>query len=67
MGGLYLKGNPLVNATRHYRKKIIAQFPKLKFLDESPVFVPERARAEAFNAALNAGQGGSPIATRPRS
>ncbi|KAG5490642.1 hypothetical protein JKF63_00764 [Porcisia hertigi] len=45
---LLLHGNELCRHTVHYRKRWIASFPALRFLDEYPVFDDERARAEAF-------------------
>ncbi|CAG9466512.1 unnamed protein product [Pedinophyceae sp. YPF-701] len=45
---LYLKGNPIVSATRNYRKAVIAALPNLSYLDDRPVFDLERTTAEAF-------------------
>ncbi|KPA81555.1 hypothetical protein ABB37_03899 [Leptomonas pyrrhocoris] len=45
---LLLQGNELCRSARHYRKRWIAAFPALKFLDEYPVFDEERERAVAF-------------------
>ncbi|AYU83867.1 hypothetical protein, conserved [Leishmania donovani] len=45
---LLLHGNELCRRTPHHRKRWIAAFPALRFLDEYPVFDDERARAEAF-------------------
>eukprot|EP00941_MAST-03F_sp_MAST-3F-sp1_P004701 g4701.t1 len=45
---LYLKGNPVVGKTKFYRKTLIARLPRLKYLDERPVFEKDRLRAEAF-------------------
>jgi dynein assembly factor 1 len=50
---LYLKGNPCVKEIKHYRKTIIARCPKLKYLDDRPVFDDERLRSEAFINALS--------------
>ena len=51
---LYLKGNPLVTATRHYRKVVIAAIPTLTYLDDRPVFDFERRCAEAWSAPAGA-------------
>ncbi|XRB04221.1 dynein axonemal assembly factor 1 [Pycnococcus provasolii] len=48
---LYLKGNPLVRVTRHYRKTVIASIPTLTYLDERPVFPNERRTSDAWMAA----------------
>ncbi|KPI85595.1 hypothetical protein ABL78_5333 [Leptomonas seymouri] len=45
---LLLHGNLLCRKASHYRKRWIATFTALKFLDEYPVFDDERERAEAF-------------------
>ncbi|KAG5464338.1 hypothetical protein LSCM1_00520 [Leishmania martiniquensis] len=45
---LLLHGNELCRHTPHHRKRWIAAFPALRFLDDYPVFNDERARAEAF-------------------
>ena len=45
---LYLKGNPLIRTTRHYRKTVIASIPSLTYLDERPVFENERRTSEAW-------------------
>ncbi|KAG5465072.1 hypothetical protein LSCM4_00524 [Leishmania orientalis] len=45
---LLLHGNELCRHTPHHRKRWIAAFPALRFLDDYPVFDDERARAEAF-------------------
>ena len=45
---LVLKGNPVVNQVRHYRKSLIAAMPSLNYLDESPVFPKEERLAQAF-------------------
>jgi hypothetical protein len=50
---LYLKGNPCVKQIKNYRKAIISKCPKLKYLDDRPVFDDERLRAEAFMNTLN--------------
>lgn len=47
---LYLKGNPLVRDTRHYRKVVLAAMPKLRYLDERPVFEVERLAVDAWSA-----------------
>lgn len=45
---LYLKGNPLVRDTRHYRKATLAALPALQYLDDRPVFDVERVSVEAW-------------------
>lgn len=45
---LYLKGNPVVADTRHYRKVAISTIPALRYLDERPVFEVERISTEAW-------------------
>lgn len=45
---LLLHGNELCRRTPHYRKRWIAAFATLRYLDEYPVFDEERERAEAF-------------------
>ena len=45
---LYLKGNPLVRKTKHYRKTLITKLPRLAYLDDRPVFELERIAAEAW-------------------
>ncbi len=55
LGVLYLQGNPCVKRIAHYRKVVVARMPKLKYLDDRPVFDEERLRAEAWFAAFQAG------------
>jgi dynein assembly factor 1, axonemal len=45
---LYLKGNPLVRATKFYRKTVLSTLPRLSYLDDSPVFEPERRAVAAW-------------------
>ena len=45
---LYLQGNPLVHGLRHYRKQMVANIPKLTYLDERPIFPEERRATEAW-------------------
>ena len=45
---LYLKGNPLVKATKFYRKTVLSTLPALSYLDDSPVFEPERRAVAAW-------------------
>ncbi len=45
---LALKGNPVCRNTRHYRKAVVVALPRLTYLDERPVFAPERAATEAW-------------------
>ena len=35
---LYLHGNDVCKKIQHYRKTIIHRLPKLKYLDDRPVF-----------------------------
>lgn len=49
---LYLKGNPVVDAIRSYRKTVISKLPGLAYLDERPIFDMERRCAEAWCAPL---------------
>ena len=45
---LKLTGNGLCRTTRHYRKTVIVSMPRIAYLDERPVFAPERAATEAW-------------------
>jgi len=45
---VYLMGNPVVSKVSHYRKTLICALPKLSYLDDRPVFEPERRCAEAW-------------------
>ena len=45
---LYLKGNPLVKETRHYRKVMLSLMPRLGYLDDRPVFPLERVATDAW-------------------
>ena len=45
---LYLKGNPVVEQIKNYRKIVISTFPKLTYLDDRPVFPDDRRLAEAW-------------------
>jgi len=45
---LYLKGNPMCKKIKNYKKTIISKMPKLRYLDDSPVFPEDRRYAEAF-------------------
>lgn len=47
---LYLKGNPMVRATKFYRKTMLSTLPALSYLDDSPVFEPERRAVAAWTA-----------------
>ncbi len=47
---LYLKGNPCVRETRHYRKVVVAAMPSLRYLDDRPVFEAERLATDAWAA-----------------
>lgn len=47
---LVLSGNKAVHSRSNYRKTLIHNFASLCFLDEYPVFVEERRKAEAFAA-----------------
>jgi len=45
---LYMKGNPLMNKVKDYRKTAIAKITTLRYLDDRPVFEDERRLAEAW-------------------
>mgnify|MGYP000033816671 CR=1 FL=1 len=45
---VYLKGNPVVEKIKNYRKTIISRCKKLTYLDDRPVFDDERALSEAW-------------------
>jgi dynein assembly factor 1 len=45
---LYLKGNPVVNKIKQYRKALISALPGLTYLDDRPVDEQERRCAEAW-------------------
>merc|ERR1711998_439000 len=45
---LILKGNNCLQQIKHYRKTFIANLPKLKYLDDRPVFDDDRRCAEAW-------------------
>ena len=45
---VYLKGNGLVRKTKHYRKFMITNMPRLAYLDDRPVFEIERVASEAW-------------------
>jgi dynein assembly factor 1 len=45
---LYLKGNPIVNRIRHYRKTMIASLPNLHYLDDKPVLEDEKRAVYAW-------------------
>ena len=45
---LYLQNNPITKKIPNYRKTLIARLPKLKYLDDRPVFDEDRRYAEAF-------------------
>lgn len=47
---LKLAGNPIVRATKMYRKTLINLLPNLRHLDDRPVFDLERVAAEAYAA-----------------
>jgi len=46
---LYLTNNPIIKKIPNYRKTLIARLPKLKYLDDRPVFAEDRRYAEAFH------------------
>ena len=50
---LYLMGNPVVKSIRYYRKTIIAICPKLRYLDDRPVFEEERRRVARWKIVLD--------------
>ena len=54
---LYLQGNPLVKRTPHYRKTVVGRLRGLRYLDDRPVFADERARCDAWWAAMQRGEG----------
>ena len=43
---LYLHGNEVCKKIEHYRKTLIIKLPKLKYLDDRPVFEDERRFCE---------------------
>ena len=45
---LYCQNNPFVKKVNAYRKTLIAKLPKLRYLDDRPVFEEDRRRAEAY-------------------
>lgn len=45
---LKLSNNPIVSKIKDYRKKVISRMTSLNFLDEKPVNIEERRRAEAW-------------------
>ena len=45
---LYLKGNPVVSRVSHYRKRLVAAIGRLSYLDDRPVFEPERRLCAAW-------------------
>lgn len=45
---LYLRNTPIPRTFKSYRKKFVSSLPKLKFLDDRPVFENERRLAEAW-------------------
>lgn len=45
---LYLKGNPVVSAIKNYRKALVSSIPTLTYLDDRPVFEPERRTTMAW-------------------
>lgn len=47
---LYYNGNPGLRTIKQYRRRLIGLLPKLRYLDERPIFEDERAYAEAWNA-----------------
>ena len=47
---LYLRGNPVTDTTKQYRRTVICTFPRLTYLDERPIFEGERRCAEAWCA-----------------
>ena len=45
---LYLPNNDITKKIQPYRKAMIAKLPKLRYLDDRPVFEEDRRRAEAY-------------------
>ena len=45
---LYLHGNDVCKKIEHYRKTLIIKLPKLKYLDDRPVFEDERRFCEVL-------------------
>jgi dynein assembly factor 1 len=48
LSAVYLKGNPLVTKTKHFRRRVLSTVPKLLHLDDMPVFEKERICVEAW-------------------
>ena len=46
---LRMEGNPVTRAMKNYRRRIILQFPDLRFLDDAPVTDEERRLVNAWN------------------
>ncbi|PHJ18617.1 leucine rich repeat-containing protein [Cystoisospora suis] len=45
---LYFHGNPVVRKVPHYRKRVVASLPRLRYLDDRPVKPVEREGSEAW-------------------
>jgi len=54
---LYLQGNKVVKAIKHYRKMVTCLFPSLTYLDDRPIFPEDRLRAEAWKKGFDAAGG----------
>lgn len=60
---LYLMGNPVVKALRHYRKRIIGSCVELRYLDDRPVFEEEKRRVTAWHDVFTSTNGDVDAAT----
>lgn len=45
---VYMQNNQFNKKIAHYRKTLIHKLPKIKYIDDKPVFDDEKRYAEAF-------------------